>query len=158
MNRTKLILAGLIAGTLAFTTACKSNKSAEREPVESEQLTPSTETIPDTTDTGSNNPNATPRGDTGGAGDVGTEPNLGTSPNTGDINQDDLGGSGMMNPENQGTGDTGGSSDAIPEAGTGGSGIGSEDLGGSQVPADDDQVILPEGRDRDDPFSPTRRP
>ncbi len=35
MTRTKLILAGLIAGTMALGTACKSDKAAERgEPTE----------------------------------------------------------------------------------------------------------------------------
>jgi hypothetical protein len=53
MTRTKLILAGLLAGAMALGTACKSDKAAERgEPTESTQGA-------DTTDTGGTNPEGT---------------------------------------------------------------------------------------------------
>ncbi|HYO57940.1 hypothetical protein [Archangium sp.] len=54
MSRTKLILAGLLAGAVAFGTACRSDSAAERgEPMEPAQGT---------------TPGSTSPGDTGGSG------------------------------------------------------------------------------------------
>jgi hypothetical protein len=111
MTRTKLILAGLIAGAMAFGTACKSDKAAERtEPTESTMGTTTDES--GTTHQGGTTPGSTNPGGTGGAGDMDSD--IGPQDTTGDdlggsgISPDDnLGGSGTLNPENQGTGGTG---------------------------------------------------
>ncbi|HEX8819381.1 MAG TPA: hypothetical protein VF794_05615 [Archangium sp.] len=64
MSRTKLILSGILAGALAFGTACKSNSAADRgEPMEPAPTQTPTENQGGTT------PGTTNPGGTGGAGD-----------------------------------------------------------------------------------------
>jgi hypothetical protein len=66
MTRTKLILAGLLAGTLALGSACKSDQAAERGPAGT-TTTPTGEQGT-ATDTGTSGDTG---GGTGGAGDEG---------------------------------------------------------------------------------------
>jgi hypothetical protein len=164
MTRTKLILAGLIAGALTFGTACKSDKAAEREPAD-QTMQPET-TAPNQGGTTPGSTTPTPGG-TGGAGDLG---GTGSYP-AGDTTQDNgTGGAsggtgtGSMSPD-QGGGTTGTEtgSKQVPEhddhhkakdkskskdkgktGGTGGSGYDedtsafdeSQDLSGNKFPSD----------------------
>ncbi|KFA92942.1 hypothetical protein [Archangium violaceum] len=99
MTRSKFILAGLIAGAMAFGTACKSDKAAEMPPAD-----PSTteSTPPPATDEGGT---TMPPAGTGGAGmESGVAAPI---PDTGVMVPEDYGGSGEMNPENPGTGGSG---------------------------------------------------
>ena len=79
MTRTKLILAGLIAGALTFGTACKSDKVAEREPADAtmqpETMNPDTGGAPMTPEAanpdGTGGAGADDMGGRGGSGDTG---------------------------------------------------------------------------------------
>ncbi|HZI03582.1 MAG TPA: hypothetical protein VEZ71_06140 [Archangium sp.] len=93
MTRNKFILAGLIAGAMAFGTACKSDKAAEMPPSD-----------PPADQGGTTTPAP---GGTGGAGDMGGGDLGEPLPDTGATMPEDYGGSGTMNPENPGTGGSG---------------------------------------------------
>jgi hypothetical protein len=159
MTRTKLILAGLIAGALTFGTACKSDKVAEKEPADATMQ-------PDTMDPSQSGTPATPEAanpDTGGAGDMGTGayPSGDTTQDNGTGGASGGTGTGSMSPD-EGGGTTGTETGAeqVPEheskdkknkdprGGTGGSGDtgydedtsefdDSQDLGGNKFPSDD---------------------
>lgn len=103
MIRSKLILAGLIAGAMAFGTACKSDKAAEMPPSDPPAEQGETPTPPPTDQGGT----TTPPGGTGGAGDMGADDFGEPIPDTGTRIPEDYGGSGTMNPENPGTGGSG---------------------------------------------------
>ena len=100
MTRNKFILAGLIAGAMAFGTACKSDKAAEMPPSD-----PPAETTTPPADQGGTTTPAP--GGTGGAGDMGGGDLGEPLPDTGATMPEDYGGSGTMNPENPGTGGSG---------------------------------------------------
>lgn len=104
MTRSKLILAGLIAGAMMFGTACKSDKAAEKPPTDPPAEQGETSTPPPTDQGGTTTP---PPGGTGGAGDVDADDFGEPLPDTGTRIPEDYGGSGTMNPENPGTGGSG---------------------------------------------------
>jgi hypothetical protein len=103
MTRTRLMLAGLIAGAMALGSACQSDRAAEREPVE--ETRGQSQTPP--ADPGG----TTPPG-TGGSGDLGTGEI--EEPGTDNMIPDDYGGTGTQNPENPSTGDDDVSNDDRP--------------------------------------------
>lgn len=138
MTRTRLILAGLIAGAMALGTACKSDKAAEMPPADPPAEQDET-TTPPPTDQGGTTPPAP--GGTGGAGDMGTDDFGEPIPDTGTRLPEDYGGSGTMNPERPGTGGSGDvpqddviQDDATVPDSTGGSGLDPETGGGEQEP------------------------
>ncbi|HEX8821111.1 MAG TPA: hypothetical protein VF794_14375 [Archangium sp.] len=63
MTRTKLILAGLIAGAMALGTACKSDKAAEKAPTDQTSRPQTTDPNQGGTSSGTTTP-----GGTGGSG------------------------------------------------------------------------------------------
>lgn len=71
MSRTRLILTGLLAGAVAFGTACKSDSGAQRG-----ESTEPAQTQTPAEDQGGTTPGSTSPGDTGGAGTDETSPDI----------------------------------------------------------------------------------
>lgn len=117
MTRTKLMLGGLIAGSLMVGVACKSDKGAERAPPEETRAPPSPE-------------EGTPEG-TGGGGALPGELDRGPmeEPPTGDREQG-------QNPEERGTGGAGDEGDDEGYEEDDSRFDDSQELGGNKFPSD----------------------
>ncbi len=167
LSKTKLLMAGLLTGALAFGTACKSDSGAERGGTTTDPAGTTTGTGTDTgTGTGTDTGTTPPPG-TGGAGSSYDEmrgphdhPASETEPGAheGGVTDDNMGvgGAGDESGVDRGlgtggagmddTGNEGGLTD--DNAGTGGSGTGGEDMGG----VDTDSGLMNEGGNPDEPL------
>ena len=145
MTRNKFILAGLLAGAMAFGTACKSNDSAEKGGMSTEptQTQPQTPTTPQGTTTSPG---------TGGSEQVDPSQNVPPS-DMGQEQGNDTGGSGYQDPMLFPEGDQNATQplpdvrdqDPVQDPGIGGSGYEGDDsmlqeedqrLGGDKFPGD----------------------
>ncbi|WNG38746.1 hypothetical protein F0U60_37960 [Archangium minus] len=133
MPRTRLLLTGLLAGAVAFGTACKSDSAAQRG-----ESTDSTQTQTPAENQGGTTPGSTSPGGTGGAGTEETSPDIYQDYSVPQEDRGSTGGSGyedaVTDPDAIDTSGSKGETGAQDDQGTGGSGAEEDNSATQQDP------------------------